>query len=135
MTPAWEDSCRRCPSCSSALDIVSLHVPLNDSTRHLIGAAELALMKPSAVLINTARGPVVDENALADALEAGTIYAAGLDVFDGEPAINPRILDSPRTTLLPHIGSATIATRTRMARLACQGVTDVLAGMRPPNVV
>jgi glyoxylate reductase len=116
-------------------DIVSLHVPLNESTRHLIGAAELALMKPSGVLINTARGPVVDENALADALEAGTIYAAGLDVYDGEPAINPRLLDAPRTTLLPHIGSATIATRTRMAHLACQGVSDVLAGMRPPNIV
>ena len=109
-------------------DIVSLHVPLSESTRHLIGAAELARMKPTAVLINTARGPVVDENALVDALEAGSIYAAGLDVFDGEPKVNPRLLSAPRTTLLPHIGSATIATRTRMARLACQGVCDVLAG-------
>jgi glyoxylate reductase len=116
-------------------DIVSLHVPLSDATRHLIGAAELARMKPTAVLINTARGPVVDENALADALEAGTIYAAGLDVFDGEPAVNPRLLAAPRTTLLPHIGSATIATRTRMGRLACQGVCDVLAGRVPPNTV
>lgn len=116
-------------------DIVSLHVPLTESTHHLIGAAELALMKPTAVLINTARGPVVDENALADALEAGTLYAAGLDVFDGEPAVNPRVLTAPRTTLLPHIGSATIATRTRMARLACQGVCDVLAGRIPPNAV
>ncbi len=116
-------------------DIVSLHVPLNESTRHLIGAAELALMKPTAVLINTARGPVVDENALVDALEAGAIFAAGLDVFDGEPAVNPRLLSAPRVTLLPHIGSATIATRTRMARLACQGVCDVLAGRTPPNAV
>lgn len=116
-------------------DIVSLHVPLNESTRHLIGAAELALMKPTAVLINTARGPVVDENALVDALEAGTLFAAGLDVFDGEPAVNPRLLAAPRVTLLPHIGSATIATRTRMARLACQGVCDVLAGRAPPNAV
>jgi len=116
-------------------DIVSLHVPLSSSTRHLIGAAELATMKPTAVLVNTARGPVVDEEALADALEAGTIYAAGLDVFDGEPAVNPRLLAAPRTTLLPHIGSATIATRTRMARLACQGVCDVLAGRTPPNEV
>ena len=94
-------------------DIVSLHVPLTESTRHLIGAAELALMKPTAVLVNTARGPVIDENALVDALEAGTIYGAGLDVFEGEPAVNPRLLEAPRTTLLPHIGSATIATRTR----------------------
>jgi glyoxylate reductase len=116
-------------------DIVSLHVPLTEATRHLIGAAELARMKPTAVIINTARGPVVDEDALVDALEAGTIYAAGLDVFDGEPAVNPRLLTAPRATLLPHIGSATIATRTRMARLACQGVCDVLAGRTPANVV
>jgi len=116
-------------------DIVSLHVPLTESTRHLIGAAELALMKPTAVLVNTARGPVVDEDALVSALEAGTIFAAGLDVFDGEPAVNPGLLTAPRATLLPHIGSATIATRTRMARLACRGVADVLAGRTPPNVV
>jgi glyoxylate reductase len=116
-------------------DIVSLHVPLTESTRHLIGAAELALMKPTAVLVNTARGPVIDEDALVDALEAGTIYGAGLDVFEGEPTVNPRLLAAPRITLLPHIGSATIATRTRMARLACQGVCDVLAGRTPPNLV
>jgi len=116
-------------------DIVSLHVPLTESTRHLIGAAQLALMKPTAVLVNTARWPVVDENALVDALEAGTLFAAGLDVFDGEPVVNPRLLTAPRATLLPHIGSATIATRTRMARLACQGVCDVLAGRTPPNAV
>jgi glyoxylate reductase len=116
-------------------DIVSLHVPLTESTRHLIGAAELAIMKPTAVLVNTARGPVIDENALVDALEAGRLYAAGLDVFDGEPAVNPRLLTAPRTTLLPHVGSATIGTRTRMARLACQGVADVLAGRTPPNAV
>ncbi len=116
-------------------DIVSLHVPLDESTRHLIGAEELARMKPTAVLINTARGPVVDEVALADALEAGSIYAAGLDVFDGEPKVNPRLLSAPRTTLLPHVGSATIGTRTRMARLACQGVCDVLAGRTPANAV
>ncbi len=116
-------------------DIVSLHVPLTESTHHLIDAAALALMKPTAVLVNTARGPVVDENALVDALSAGTIHGAGLDVFEGEPALNPRLLDAPRITLLPHIGSATVATRTRMARLACQGVCDVLAGRTPPNLV
>ncbi|MGH9047409.1 MAG: 2-hydroxyacid dehydrogenase [Acidimicrobiales bacterium] len=116
-------------------DIVSLHVPLSESTRHLIGVDELAAMKPTAVLVNTARGPVVDENALVDALEAGTIYAAGLDVFDGEPAVNPRLLTAPRITLLPHVGSATVATRTNMARLACQGVCDVLGGKTPPNTV
>ena len=116
-------------------DIVSLHVPLTESTHHLIGAAELALMKSTAVLVNTARGPVVDENALVDALESGTIHGAGLDVFDGEPAVNPRLLRAPRITLLPHIGSATVATRTRMARLASQGECDVLAGTTPPNAV
>jgi glyoxylate reductase len=116
-------------------DIVSLHVPLTESTRHLIGAAELARMKTTAVLINTARGPVIDEDALVDALESGSIFGAGLDVFEGEPNINPRLLTAPRITLLPHIGSATVATRTRMAQLACQGVCDVLAGRTPPNLV
>ena len=116
-------------------DIVSLHVPLTKSTHHLIGAAELALMKPTAVLVNTARGPVIDEDALVDALEAGTIHGAGLDVFEGEPTVNPRLLTAPRAVLLPHIGSATVETRTRMARLACQGVCDVLAGKLPPNLV
>ena len=116
-------------------DIVSLHVPLSESTRHLVGATELAVMKPTAVLVNTSRGAVVDEEALADALQMGSIYAAGLDVYDGEPAINSRLLAAPRTTLLPHIGSATVETRTRMARLACQGVCDVLGGRTPPNRV
>jgi glyoxylate reductase len=116
-------------------DIVSLHVPLTEATHHLIGSAELARMKPTSVIVNTARGPVIDEDALVDALEAGTIHGAGLDVFEGEPAVNPRLLQAPRITLLPHIGSATIATRTRMAQLASQGVCDVLAGRTPPNLV
>lgn len=116
-------------------DVVSLHVPLTEETRRLIGPRELDLMKPTAVLVNTARGPVVDEEALADALESGGIHAAGLDVFDGEPAINPRLLAAPRTVLLPHIGSATVGTRTKMARLACQGVCDVLAGRTAPNLL
>jgi glyoxylate reductase len=116
-------------------DVVSLHVPLTDSTRHLIGARELAMMKPTAVLINTARGPVVDEDALADALESERLFAAGLDVYDGEPTVNPRLLAAPRTMLLPHIGSATTETRLRMAQLAAQGVCDVLAGRTPPNLV
>jgi lactate dehydrogenase-like 2-hydroxyacid dehydrogenase len=116
-------------------DIVSLHVPLDDSTHHLIGAEELARMKPTGVIVNTARGAVIDENALADALHDGRIYGAGLDVFDGEPSVNPRLLTAPRVTLLPHIGSATVGTRTRMARLASQGVCDVLEGRTPPNLV
>jgi glyoxylate reductase len=116
-------------------DTVSLHVPLSPATRHLIGAEELRSMKPTAVLVNTARGPVVDEVALARALENDEIFAAGLDVFDGEPTINPVLLGAPRTVLLPHIGSATTQTRTAMATLASQAVCDVLAGSPPDHPV
>jgi glyoxylate reductase len=119
----------------AAADVVSLHVPLHEGTRHLIDARRLALMKPTAVLVNTARGPVVDEEALAGALEAGTIFAAGIDVYEREPEVHPRLLAAPRTVLLPHIGSASVATRTRMARVASEGVRAVLAGERPANVV
>jgi glyoxylate reductase len=118
-----------------AADIVSLHVPGGAATRHLIDARRLALMKPTAVLVNTARGPVVDEEALADALHAGRLFAAGLDVFEREPLLHPRLLDAPRAVLLPHIGSASQATRTRMARLASSAVATVLDGTTPPNVV
>jgi glyoxylate reductase len=116
-------------------DIVSLHVPGGDATRHLIDARRLALMKRTAVLVNTARGPVVDESALADALHAGRLFAAGLDVFEHEPLVDPRLLEAPRTVLLPHIGSASRATRTRMAQLAASAVATVLDGGTPPNVV
>jgi glyoxylate reductase len=116
-------------------DIVSLHVPLNDATRGLIGRAELAAMRPTAVLVNTARGPVVDEEALADALADGTIFAAGIDVFEREPEVHPKLLAAPRAVLLPHIGSASVATRTRMAQVACDGVVTVLAGGTPNNLV
>ena len=116
-------------------DVVSLHVPLSDATRHMIGARQLAVMHTGSVLVNTARGPVVDEEALADALHGGTIFAAGLDVYEHEPQITPRLLSAPRTVLLPHIGSASRATRTQMARVACQGVSDVLAGRTPANLV
>jgi glyoxylate reductase len=116
-------------------DIVSLHVPGGDATRHLIGTRRLALMKPTAVLVNTARGTVVDEAALAAALESGALFAAGLDVYEREPVIDPALLRAPRTVLLPHIGSASNATRTRMAILATSAVVTVLAGEIPPNVV
>jgi glyoxylate reductase len=119
----------------AASDIVSLHVPLTTDTRHLIDARRLRLMKSDAVLVNTARGPVVDEEALAAALTAGTIFAAGLDVYEREPEVHPRLLAAPRTVLLPHIGSASQATRQRMARVACEGVRAVLAGERPENLV
>jgi glyoxylate reductase len=116
-------------------DIVTLHVPLTDETRHLIDARRLALMKPDAVLVNTSRGPVVDEEALAVALEESAIFAAGLDVYEREPEVHPRLLAAPRTVLLPHIGSASLATRTRMARVAAENVVAVLAGDRPKNPV
>jgi glyoxylate reductase len=116
-------------------DVVSLHVPLSERTRHLIGRRELALMKPTAVLVNTARGPVVDSEALAEALEEGTIFAAGLDVYEDEPQVPPRLLAAPRTVLLPHVGSGSLRTRTAMARMAAEGVRAVLAGERPPNLI
>jgi gluconate 2-dehydrogenase len=114
---------------------VSLHAPLTAATHHLIGAAELARMKPTAVLVNTARGALVDEDALADALEDGRLFAAGLDVFVGEPTVNPRLLAAPRTVLYPHIGSASVATRLRMARIAAGNVAEVLAGRPAPHPV
>jgi glyoxylate reductase len=116
-------------------DIVSLHVPGGDATRHLIDARRLALMQPTAVLVNTARGTVVDEAALAAALHDGRLFAAGLDVYEREPEIDPELLRAPRTVLLPHIGSASQATRTRMAVLATSAVATVLDGGVPPNIV
>ncbi len=116
-------------------DVVSLHVPLTAQTRHLIGRPELDAMKRSAVLVNTSRGPVVDEEAVAEALEEGRIFAAGLDVFEAEPAVHPRLLAAPRTVLTPHIGTATVATRVAMARTAVSSALDVLAGKVPDNAV
>jgi glyoxylate reductase len=116
-------------------DCVSLHVPGGEATHHLIDARRLALMKPTAVLVNAARGTVVDEAALADALHEQRLFAAGLDVYEREPTIHPRLLSAPRTVLLPHIGSASRGTRTRMARMATSAVASVLAGEQPPNIV
>jgi glyoxylate reductase len=116
-------------------DVVSLHLPLDDGTRGLVDHRRLAAMKPTAVLVNTSRGPVVDEEALAVALEEGRIFAAGLDVFEHEPAVHPRLLAAPRVVLTPHIGSASVATRTKMARMAAEGVLAVLAGEVPHNLV
>jgi glyoxylate reductase len=116
-------------------DVVSLHVPLSEDTRHLIDARRIALMKPTAVLVNTSRGPVVDEEALATALASGRLFSAGLDVYENEPVVSPRLVAAPRTVLLPHVGSATFATRLAMARLATTGAAEVLAGRRPANTV
>ncbi len=112
-------------------DALSLHCPLTEQTRHLIDEAALAKMKPSAVLINTSRGPVVDEKALAEALREGRIGAAGLDVFEREPAVEPALLDLDNAVLIPHLGSATVETRSAMAELAARNVAAVLAGEGP----
>ncbi|HET9154330.1 MAG TPA: D-glycerate dehydrogenase [Solirubrobacterales bacterium] len=112
-------------------DVVSLHCPLTPETRHLIGARELAAMKPSAVLVNTSRGPVVDERALAEALAAGEIAAAGLDVYEHEPQVEPALLALENVVLSPHLGSATVETRTAMAELAARNAISVLRGEGP----
>ncbi|HEX5592073.1 MAG TPA: D-glycerate dehydrogenase [Solirubrobacterales bacterium] len=112
-------------------DVVSLHCPLTPETHHLIGAAELASMKRSAVLINAARGPVVDERALAAALAAGEIAAAGLDVYEHEPRVEPALLELENVVLSPHLGSATVETRTAMAELAARNAISVLRGEGP----
>jgi len=116
-------------------DFISLHVPLLPATRGLIGAAQLAQMKNSAILINTSRGPVVDEPALAEALAAGEIAGAGLDVFEREPEVEPRLLEMQNVVLAPHIASASVATRTRMCLMAAENCVAALAGERPPNLV
>ncbi|MYW95642.1 D-glycerate dehydrogenase [Amycolatopsis rubida] len=112
-------------------DFVSLHCPLTPGTRHLVDADALRAMKPGAYLVNTTRGPVVDESALADALEAGEIAGAALDVFEKEPDVEPRLLERDDVVLTPHLGSATVETRTAMAVLAARNVVSVLAGAKP----
>ncbi len=114
-------------------EFVSLHVPLTPQTRHLIGRREFQLMNPSAYLINTARGPVVDEAALLEALQQGQIRGAGLDVYEREPELTPGLADLENVVLLPHVGSATIETRTRMAQMAADNLLAGLRGDQPPN--
>ncbi len=114
-------------------DYVSVHVPLSAATRHLIGARELALMKPTSILVNTARGAVVDEAALARALRSGKLRAAGLDVYENEPAVHPALTALDNVVLLPHIGSATDATRQAMYETALRNAIAALEGRLPPN--
>jgi glyoxylate reductase len=116
-------------------DVVTLHCPLTPETRHLFDEARLGRMKPRAVLVNTARGPIVDEAALAETLSSGHLLGVGLDVFEEEPRVHPALLAAPRTVLLPHLGSSTTGTRARMAETAAQSIADVLAGRRPRHVV
>jgi glyoxylate reductase len=116
-------------------DVASVHLALTDETRGLLDASRLALMKRDAILINTARGPIVDEDALADALEAGRLMGAGLDVHEKEPAVHPRLAASRRTVLLPHLGSATVATRERMAEVVARNLLAVVRGDPAPDRV
>lgn len=112
-------------------DVVSLHCPLTPETHHLIDVSALEAMKPSAFLVNTTRGPVVDEAALVDALRGNLIAGAGLDVFEREPAVHPGLLELENVVLLPHLGSATVETREAMALLAAHNVAAVLRGEQP----
>ncbi len=116
-------------------DFVSIHTNLTPETRHLFGAEAFKKMKPSAVLVNTSRGPVVDEEALADALAAGELFAAGLDVFEKEPEVNPKLLALENVVIIPHLGSATVDTRNAMGALAVDNVFAALDGTRPPTIL
>jgi glyoxylate reductase len=117
-------------------DVISVHVPLSEHTRHLMGRAQFALMKKTAVFVNTSRGPVVDQEALAEALAARRIFAAGIDVFEKEPiAPNDPLMKLDNVVVAPHIASASVPTRIRMATLAAENLVAVLQGRRPPNPV
>jgi glyoxylate reductase len=116
-------------------DIVTIHVPLTPTTHHLIGARELAWMKPTAFVINTARGPIVDEGALVEALKAGTIAGAGLDVYEQEPALPPTLAQLKQVVLLPHLGSATLQARVQMGLVCLKNIEAVLEGRLAPNQV
>ncbi|MDP6124676.1 MAG: D-glycerate dehydrogenase [Candidatus Latescibacteria bacterium] len=116
-------------------DFVSVHVPLNEETTHIIGARELGIMKPTAYLINTARGPVVDEAVLVEALAKKKIAGAGLDVFEEEPAMAPGLAELDNVVIAPHIASATVMTRNKMATMAAGNLLAALDGTRPDNLV
>jgi len=116
-------------------DIVSIHAPLTGQTRHLMNGTTLHAMKRGAFLINTARGPLVDETALCDALDDGHLAGAGLDVYEDEPSVSPRLIAMPNVVLLPHIGSATEETRAAMARIAATDVALFLRGLKPQNII
>ena len=116
-------------------DFVSVHVPLMPSTKHLINERAFKLMKPTAILINSSRGPVVDEKALVTALRDGEIWGAGLDVYEDEPLLAPGLADLPNAVIVPHIASATIETRTKMGLMAVENILAVFNGETPPNCV
>jgi lactate dehydrogenase-like 2-hydroxyacid dehydrogenase len=116
-------------------DFVSLHVPLTEETRHMMGAEQLRMMKPTAILVNTSRGPVVDEAALAEALEKRIIAGAGIDVFENEPRVHPKLLTLKNVVLAPHIASASVDTRRRMSMMAAENAVAALEGRRPANLL
>ena len=116
-------------------DFVSIHVALTPETRHLFDRERLRRMKPTAVLVNTSRGPVIDEAALVEALREGDLFAAGLDVFENEPEVHPGLLELDSAVIIPHLGSATVETRDAMAFLAVENVEAALAGRRPPTLL
>ncbi len=125
---SFEELLRRC-------DVVSIHLPLNEDTRHLFNDETLARMKPGSCLLNTSRGPIVEEAALARALGRGPLAGAGLDVYENEPRVTPALLESDRVVLMPHAGSATHETRREMARMVVEDVRRVLTGERPVRAV
>lgn len=119
----------------SQADFVSLHVPLTEKTRHIVGRKELAMMKKTAFLINTSRGPVVNEKDLVEALRTGVISGAGLDVYENEPSLEPGLSELENAVLLPHVGSGTLETRTKMAEMAAESLLAGLGGDIPPRMV
>lgn len=116
-------------------DFISIHVPLLPTTRHLIGETQFKMMKPSAYLVNTSRGPIIDEQALVNALREGTIKGAALDVFENEPELTPGLAEMDNVIVTPHIASATEETRSKMAELAAQNIIEALEGRIPPNKI
>jgi glyoxylate reductase len=116
-------------------DFITLHTNLSADTRHLINEERLKRMKPTAVLVNTSRGPVIDEAALADALKRGEIFAAGLDVFENEPEVHPGLLKAENAVIIPHLGSATVETRHAMGMLAAENLVAAVEGRMPPTLI
>ena len=132
---AFSVSYRPVPELLRQADFISLHVPYSEETHHLIGPGELAMMKPTAYLINTARGPLIDEQALVRALKEGKIAGAGLDVYEREPELAEGLAGLDNVVLSPHLGSSTWGTRLRMAQLAVENLLAALQGKRPPHLV
>ena len=117
----------------ASADVVSVHTPLTEHTRHLLNAENIKLLKKEAIVVNTARGPVIDESALVEALDNERLWGAGLDVYEKEPEVHPGLIHNPRVVLTPHIGSAEIAWRRAMTQMVCTNVAAVLKGQEPPN--